>query len=63
MKKAIIVLVAIMTTSMATAHTSPTENECRETYNEIKALLDKQLITIEQAQRMWYDWERKKHKN
>ena len=47
---------------MGISAAEPSEKECKETYKEIRSLLDKGVITIEQAQKMWYDWERKKHK-
>ncbi len=62
MKKQIIIAVAslmLVTPMMA----NPSKKECKETYMEIKNLLDKKLITIKDAQEMWIKWEKQHHKS
>ena len=62
--KKLIVVVAILMTSIAM--TKPenhlvSSTECKEVYENIKALLDQEIITIEEAQKMWLKWEEEKH--
>ena len=55
-------MIGMMTVGFANpTTTNGNTKECKETYEGIKALLDKELITIEAAQILWKKWEKQKH--
>ena len=63
MKQAIIAL-ALALPMIGIAKGISNENkrkECKETYEDIKSLLDKKVITIEEAQKLWAKWEKDTH--
>ena len=53
-------VVALVSASTVCAK-GPSDIDCKDMYQNIKAILDQGLISIETAQVLWKDWEQIKH--
>ena len=62
MKKLITTTAAVALVSVSAAYAKePNDIDCKDMYQNIRAILDQGLISIETAQTLWKDWEKLKH--